>query len=209
MKPHEDELIPTCASLINRLRNWQDQSSWNEFFNTYWRLIYGVARKAGLADDEAQEVVQETLISVAKHIPTFRYDPAIGSFKTWLLNMTRWRIIAQFRKRQPLLAHQHSVQDATTGTGTTDRIADPNSKSLDAVWEAEWQTALLNAAMNNVRRRGDPQRHQVFDFYVNKDWPPDKVAERFGVSVDQVYQIKHRVTEAIRAEVRRLEKEMT
>ena len=105
MKPHEDELIATCASLINRLRNWQDQSSWNEFFNTYWRLIYGVARKAGLSDDEAQEVVQETLISVAKHMPTFRYDPAIGSFKTWLLNMTRWRIIAQFRKRQPMPAH--------------------------------------------------------------------------------------------------------
>jgi DNA-directed RNA polymerase specialized sigma24 family protein len=63
--------------------------------------------------------------------------------------------------------------------------------------------------MNNVKRRGDPQKYQIFDFYVNKDWPPGKVAESFGVSVDQVYQIKHRVTEAIRAEVRRLEKEMT
>jgi RNA polymerase sigma-70 factor (ECF subfamily) len=209
MRPHEDELIATCASLINRLRNWQDQSSWNEFFNTYWRLIYGVARKAGLSDDEAQEVVQETLISVAKHMPTFRYDPAIGSFKTWLLNMTRWRIIAQFRKRQPLPAHPHSAQATTAGTGTTDRIADPNSLSLDAVWEAEWETSLLDAAMTNVRRHGDPQRYQIFDFYVNKDWPPDKVAESFGVSVNQVYQIKHRVTEAIRAEVRRLEKEMT
>ena len=209
MRSHEDELIPTCASLISRLRNWQDQSSWNEFFNTYWRLIYGIARKAGLSDDEAQEVVQETLISVAKHMPTFRYDPAIGSFKTWLLNMTRWRIIAQFRKRGPLAAHHDSSQDTTTQTGTTDRIADPNSQSLDAVWEAEWETNLLNAAMNNVKRRGDPQKYQIFDFYVNKDWPPGKVAESFGVSVDQVYQIKHRVTEAIRAEVRRLEKEMT
>ena len=63
--------------------------------------------------------------------------------------------------------------------------------------------------MNNVRRRGDPQRHQVFDFYVNKDWPPGKVADRFGVPVDQVYQIKYRMTEAIRAEVRMLEQEMT
>jgi RNA polymerase sigma-70 factor (ECF subfamily) len=209
MKSHEDELIPTSASLINRLRNWQDQLSWNEFFNTYWQLIYGVARKAGLSDDEAQDVVQETLIAVAKHMPTFRYDPAIGSFKTWLLNMTRWRIIAQFRKRGPLAAHHDSSQNTTTRTGTTDRIADPNSQSLDAVWEAEWETNLLNAAMNNVKRRGDPQKYQIFDFYVNKDWPPGKVAESFGVSVDQVYQIKHRVTEAIRAEVRRLEKEMT
>jgi hypothetical protein len=90
--------------------------------------------------------------------PTFRYHPAIGSFKTWLLNRTLWRIIAQFRKRQPLTAHQHSAQDPTTGTGTTDRIADPNCPSVDAVREAEWGTNPLNAAMNNVKWRGDPQK---------------------------------------------------
>src|ERR1017187_378845 len=204
-----DELIPTRATLIQRLKDWQDQSSWQDFFDTYWKLIYGVAIKGGLTAAEAQDVVQETLISVAKHMPTFRYDPAIGSFKTWLLNMTRWRIIAQFRKRQPLSEHQHPAQDTTTRTGTTDRIADPNSQSVDAVWEAEWETNLLNAAMNNVKRRGDPQKYQIFDFYVNKDWAPGKVAECFGVSVDQGYQIKHRVMEAIRTEVGRLEKEMT
>ena len=43
-----DELIPTRASLIDRLGNWQDQSSWQQFFDTYWKLIYGVGRKAGL-----------------------------------------------------------------------------------------------------------------------------------------------------------------
>jgi DNA-directed RNA polymerase specialized sigma24 family protein len=63
--------------------------------------------------------------------------------------------------------------------------------------------------MDNLKRRVDPQRYQIFDFYVNKEWSPEKVAERFGVSVDQVYQIKHRVTDALRAEVSRLEKEMT
>jgi hypothetical protein len=55
----------------------------------------------------------------------------------------------------------------------------------------------------------DPQKMQIFDFYVNKEWPPAKIAARFHVSVDQVYQTKHRLTEAIRAEVNRLEKEMT
>ncbi len=209
MKADRDELLHTCASLIRRLKNWQDQASWDEFFRLYWRLIYGVARKAGLSDDEAQDVVQETLIAVAKHMPSFQYDPAIGSFKSWLLNMTRWKIIAQFRKRGPLAAHHSPAQTTATGTGTTDRIPDPNALSLDAVWETEWETNLLNAAIENVKRRLDPQRYQVFDFYVNKEWPPDKVAASFGVSVDQVYQIKHRVTDLIRTEVRRLEKEMT
>src|SRR5215831_16799864 len=63
------ELIPTRATLIEKLKNWQDQASWQEFFDIYWRLIYCVARKAGLSEVEAQDVVQETLVSVAKHIP--------------------------------------------------------------------------------------------------------------------------------------------
>src|SRR5881409_1633997 len=122
-----DQLIPTRATLIDRLKDWQDQSTWQEFFDTYWKLIYGVARKAGLTDPEAQDVVQETMVSVAKHIPNFKYDPAIGTFKAWLLNMTRWRIVAQFRQRRPLaLDRPHS--DTDTGTDRVLEIVDPASQ---------------------------------------------------------------------------------
>lgn len=204
----DHELLRTRASLLERLRNWQDDASWQEFFNVYWRLLYGVARKAGLGDAEAQDVVQETLISVAKHLPAFRYDPSIGSFKAWLLNLTRWRIIGQFRRRPTMEAHRPRGA-STVRTDTLEAVPDPNSLDMDTVWEAEWQANLLQTAMENVKRRLDPQRAQVFDFYVNKEWPAEKVAERFEVSLDQVYQTKHRVTEALRAEVNRLEKEMT
>lgn len=207
MKRNDEELIPTRASLIHRLKNWQDEASWQDFFNVYWKLIYGVARKAGLSDSEAQDVVQETLVSVAKHMPTFQYDPSIGSFKAWLLNMTRWRIIGQFRKRSPEAIHR--AADSQSGTATVDDVPDLQSPDLDAVWEAEWAGNLLSAAMENLRRQADPQKFQIFDFYVNKEWPPEKVADRFGVSVDLVYQTKHRLTESLRAEVSRLEKEMT
>ena len=53
-----DELIPTRWSLICRLKDWNDQVGWREFFDTYWKLIYSVAIKAGLTDAEAQDVVQ-------------------------------------------------------------------------------------------------------------------------------------------------------
>src|SRR5436190_24115121 len=68
------DLIPTRQSLLSRLKDWDDQESWQDFFNAYWRLIYQVALKARLNDTEAQEVVQETVISVAKEMPGFRYD---------------------------------------------------------------------------------------------------------------------------------------
>jgi hypothetical protein len=41
------ELIPTREILLNQLRNGKEQDSWPDFFDTYWKLIYGVARRAG------------------------------------------------------------------------------------------------------------------------------------------------------------------
>lgn len=209
MARQPDELIPTRATLIYRLKDWQDQSSWQEFFDTYWKLIYGVARKAGLSDAEAQDVVQETMVSVSKHMPTFNYDPALGSFKAWLLNMTRWRIIGQFRKRVPAAEARPASDSATTSADPLNNVADPAGQPLDAVWEAEWETHLLEAAINKVKRRVDPLKYQVFDLYVNKEWPPEKIAASFGITVDQVYVIKHRITETIKTEVKRLQKGIT
>lgn len=203
-----DELIPTRATLLQRLKNWQDQSSWQEFFDTYWKLIYRVALKAGLTETEAQDVVQETMVSVSKHMPAFKYDPAIGSFKAWLLKLTRWRILDQFRKRSPL-QHRPLSQDTATGTRTVDKVVDPKSQDLDAVWNLEWEQTVLEAALLKVKRRVDAQKFQIFDLYMNKEWSAARVAEAFGVSIDQVYLAKHRVTEAIKEEVSRLELEMT
>jgi RNA polymerase sigma-70 factor (ECF subfamily) len=94
-----DEFIPTRASLLGRLKNWDDQESWQDFFNTHWRLIYSVALKAGLPDADAQDVVQDTVLTVAKKIGEFKSDPTIGSFKGWLMLITRRRIADQFEKR--------------------------------------------------------------------------------------------------------------
>jgi RNA polymerase sigma-70 factor (ECF subfamily) len=209
MAEPKDELIPTRATLIQRLKDWQDQSSWQDFFDTYWKLIYGVAIKGGLTDAEAQDVVQETMISVARHMPSFKYDPTIGSFKTWLLNMTRWRITDQLRKRGPFAAHESSPQDTATGTRTVDKVVDPKSRDLDALWDAEWEKNLLDAAMAKVKRRLDPQKYQIFDLYVNKGWAPEKVAATFGIAVDQIYLAKHRTMEMIKEEVKRLEREVS
>jgi len=204
----EDELIPTRVSLLGRLKDWQDQAGWQEFFDTYWKLIYGVARQSSLNDAEAQDVVQETMASVARHMPKFVYNPAIGSFKGWLLNMTRWRITDQFRKRVPMAEFSAGAHDSTTGTQTNpvEQMADPASLNLETLWEVEWEENLLSAAIDKVKRHVDPEKFQVFDLYAQKGLAPEKVAAIFSISVDQVYLIKHRMTDAIRDEVRRLEK---
>jgi len=91
-EPSTDSLLPTRQSLLSRLRDWQDQDGWREFFDTYWRLIYNVARKSGLRDSQAQDVVQATFIYLSRKMPKFHYEPQRGSFKSWLRVVTRSRI---------------------------------------------------------------------------------------------------------------------
>src|SRR5437762_5712458 len=75
-----DTLLPTRSSLLGRLRDLRDQAAWREFFDSYWRLIYKVARSSGLADAEAQDVVQNTFIYLSRRMPNFRYDPSLGNW---------------------------------------------------------------------------------------------------------------------------------
>lgn len=199
--------IATRRSLVDRLANWDDRRRWQEFFDTYWKLIYSAARKSGLTDSEAQEVVQETVITVAKKIEKLKYDPAIGSFKGWLLQITRWRIADQFRKRQPGGTKSlRSIDDRLTGT--IERLPDSQGDDIAALWEKEWQQTLFDAAIVRVKRKVEAKQFQIFDCYVRKEWPAQKVAEQLRVSVGQVYLARHRVSALLKKEIKALEKQI-
>ena len=198
-------LIATRRSLVERLADWGDQLRWQEFFDTYWKLIHSVARRSGLTDAEAQEVVQETVITVAKNIDKLKYDPAIGSFKGWLLQITRWRIADQFRKREPGDAKgPRSTDDRLTAT--IERVPDSRIVDLDGLWEASWKENLFEAAVARVKKKVEPKQFQIFDCYVRKEWPAQKVAERLGVNIGQVYLARHRVGALLKKEVKALER---
>jgi RNA polymerase sigma factor (sigma-70 family) len=196
------DTLRTRRSLVDRLGNWRDQSSWQTFYSSYWRLIYGAARKAGLTDAEAHDVVQETILTVAKKVNELNYDPAAGSFKGWLLNITRWRIADQFRKRSPASA-TNSARPFTQQrrTATIDRIP----ADVSAGWDAAWRQNLFQAALDRVKRKVDPKQYQIFDCYVIKEWPASKVASELQVNIGQVYLIRHRISALLKKEIRTME----
>jgi RNA polymerase sigma factor (sigma-70 family) len=198
------ELIPTRRSLLNRLKDWDDQAGWQEFFDTYWRLIYSVATKAGLKDTEAQEVVQETMLEVAKKMPAFEYDPAAGSFKNWLLQTTRWKISGQFKRRRRDRREVHLADESATSTSALDRFADPVSLDWDQLWEAEWERNLLHAALEKLKLKVNPQQFEIFYLHVLKEQPVQAVAKALEVSAGQVYLAKHRLGRLLTQEVQRL-----
>jgi len=199
------EFMVTRRSLVDRLADWRDQKNWHDFFETYWKLIYSVATKSGLSDAEAQDVVQETIITVAKKIDGLKYDPKLGSFKGWLLQITRWRIADQFRKREPAAAARTRRGDTSRRTATIERAADPGGIDLEATWDAEWRDNMIAAAVTRVKRKVEGKQYQIFDCYVMKEWPAKKVAKELGVSMTQVYLAKHRVSALMKKELKSLE----
>ena len=196
----------TRKSLIARLENWEDQRTWDEFYQTYWRLIYSVGLKAGLRSEEAFDVVQETILSIAKQSKKRLYDPEQGSFKTWLMNMTRWRINDQFRKRKKDTAMAGKEWSEERKTAVIDRFEDPKGDLLERMWDVEWKKNLADAALSRVKAQVSPKQYQMFDYYVVKQWEAKKVQEHLGVSMAQVYLAKHRVGAVLKRELAKLEK---
>ena len=217
MATDEPSSIQTRPSLLNRLKSSNDTEGWQEFYRVYGKLVRDFAIHAGLNDTEAEEVVQETAIAMARNLPEYRYDPKTCRFKTWLLNLTSWRIKDQLRKRRraeqvtgstPADAGARSTQDDTARTATIERVPDPSTKDLEVLFDAEWRKNLFAAALERVKQQFSLKQFQIFDLLVLKEWPAADVARSLGVSLANVYVTKHRVAAAVKKEMMRLEREM-
>ncbi len=200
----------TRKSLIERLNNWEDQRTWNEFYQTYWRLVYSVATKSGLTREEAFDVVQETIIAIARQVQKGQYDPRAGSFKAWLLQMTRWRILDVFRarKRQPSLANQGNADSEDSQNLAMERLSQEKDNLLESIWDREWRDNISSAALERVKAKVSPRQFQIFDCYVMKGWGVKKTAEALGINAAQVYLAKHRVGNLVKKEIQALENQL-
>jgi len=202
----EEELIPTRKSLLGRLKDWRDNESWRDFFNTYWKLIYRFALQRGLNHEQAEEVVQDTILAVAKGIQNFEYDPEKCAFKTWLLTVTRSKIANQLA-RQARTGGRVDHGDDSRPTPLLDRVPDAQGQAQwENVWEDEWKQNLMDAAIQRVKQRVAVEHYQMFDLFVLKGWPARDVAKTLGVTIAHVYVAKHRLAKLIQKQFAALEK---
>jgi RNA polymerase sigma-70 factor (ECF subfamily) len=203
-----NESIPTRGSLLQRLKDLDDKSSWDEFYDLYHDLIFSVARRAGLNETEAAEVVQDTLLSVAKKMPGFTYDPAKDSFKGWLLTVTRWRMRNQLAKRSRMAAQEPRMPRAQaeeeTHTATIDRVPDPAGPELESIWEKEWEARVFETALARIKRQVQPHHYEIYHLHVVLGQPVREVTRALGTSPVQVYLAKHRIGNLLKKEIKRL-----
>lgn len=201
-----DEFLPTRRSLLTRLKHWDDQEGWREFFDTYWRLIYNTALKAGLAHAEAEDLVQETIIAVARKMPRFNYDPALGSFKTWLLLNVRSRIADHLRRASADKRSVRPLANDGPGTSLAERVPDPSLNALNDIWDEEWHKTLFAIALERIKAKVGAKQFLLFELYALKENPLRQIIQALNVNAGQVYLAKHRVGRLLKQEIRRLER---
>jgi RNA polymerase sigma factor (sigma-70 family) len=196
--------LSTRYSLLTRLQDRGDDDGWKDFFDTYWKLIYSIALKTGLSAPEAEDVVQETVICVARDIHKFKRDRALGSFRGWLRNIVRWRI-ADYLERQLRGRGKHGVIIEEGHAIPLEEIPDSSMLDLESQWDQEWRAHLFETAVERVKRTVKEEQYQIFDLYVVQQQPVTQVAKRLGVSVGKIYLVKHRISTLIKKEIRLLE----
>ena len=192
----------TRKTLINRLRQTNsDTRSWSEFYELYWKLVYSVARKAGLSETDAEDVVQETFLKVSKSIKKFDYDPSKGRFRNWLCLITKQQVANHYRKSKnlpPLPSNWNEDPDEPARD-----IPDPTS-DWDSLWESEDRKHTMHLALTKLKDKVKPKPYQIFLAHCIKGMPVKEVASLLEVSNNEVYLAKSRVMPLFEEEIKAL-----
>ncbi len=196
-----DELLPTRASLLARLRDVQDDASWHEFFELYHRLILRTLVRKGLSAADAEDVAQEIFVGVARRLPTFEYRPAQCSFKTWLFRILQYRVAEFYRRRGRGARGQELPGDAEPILAT---LADPDSLEPDAPWEREFEDNLVRATLERVRRQANPRYFQLYCYCAVEGHSVAETARIFQTPANDVSVALQRVGKLIAKESARL-----
>ena len=189
----------TRVTLLNRLKDGADADAWHEFVHLYGPVVYGFARKRGLQDADAADLMQEVLRSVARNAERMEYDPKRGTFRGWLYTVTRNKIynFLNGQRNRPRGSGDSAAQERL------DAVADLSTEREDD-WDLEYQRRLSARAMDLVRHEFQPNTWQAFWRTAVEGRPPRDVAAELGVSVGAVYVARSRTLARLRQRIEEL-----
>ena len=201
-EPSTADFSKTRRSLLTRLKNWDDHKGWQEFMDKYGRFIFGMARKSGFTIEEAEDIVQDVLVSVAKKMPEFRYQGEKGSFKAWLVMIVKSRVIDHLRKKYRRLPAAGVPEGEPDETRVEERIAQQeDALSHETAWMTEWETYVLETALSRVKEHLPAKHFLAFRMCSVQEKSPGEVAKALGLSLPNVYLIRHRAGRMVAKEI--------
>jgi RNA polymerase sigma-70 factor (ECF subfamily) len=178
----------TQASLLQRLRRPDDRGAWERFVQLYTPLIYDWARRAGLQEADASDLVQDVFTLLLAKLPEFDYDRH-GNFRGWLRTVTLnlWR--TRLRQRGLPIAPD----------GAADGVAAPDGVAELA--EEEHRSHLLRRALELLRTDFETPTWKAFWECVVNGRPTVEVAAELGMNAGAVRTAKCRVLARLRQEL--------
>ena len=192
----------TRASLLVRLRDPHDKEAWGQFVHVYAPVVYGFARKRGLQDADAADLIQEVFRSVAGAAGRLEYDPKRGSFRGWLYTITRNKIFTflDSQRRQVRGSGDSGAQTFLEGqAGRED--------GTDELWDQEYERSAFAWAAERVRGEFQETTWKAFWLTAVDGLCARDAGRQLGLSPGAVYVAKSRVIARLREEIRELEEE--
>ena len=197
-----NQIPDTRVSLILRLADEADAHAWNEFVAIYQPFVYRFARRKGLQDSDAVELVQEVLIAITKSIKKWRPDPDRAKFRTWLFRIAKFNLIRLMRKRErepqcDELGWEEIESHHVDGIPQGWRVSDAEQNA--------YRQTVLQWATSVVRNQFHQHTWDAFRLSSFENRPIAEVAKLTGMTRDQVYVARSRVIRRLRNQIERFE----
>ena len=191
--------LETSPSLLVRIRDLEDIAAWNQFVEIYAPLIHDYGRKRGLQDADAADLAQEVLQAIAKSAERFEYDTKKGSFRGWLLTITKNKLIDLLeRLRKP----QHGHRDGSLAIEQLAATAED-----EALWERQHQWWMVHWAAEKVRYEFESKTWRAFMMTSIEQKNATETASELGISVGAAYIAKSRVLARVKQLIQEVEGE--
>lgn len=181
-------MLTTSVSLLQRLRQPTDDAAWEQFVHLYTPLLFFWARRLGLQESDAADLVQEVFTLLIRKLPSFTYDDG-RSFRNWLRTVLRNKAIA--RMRGP------NVLTTASQLPPTD-VAAPDP--AEVVSDEEFRQALALRALQLMQKEFQPTTWKACWEYLAVSRPAAEVAAELGITPNAVYLATSRVLRRLREE---------
>jgi RNA polymerase sigma-70 factor (ECF subfamily) len=190
-----DESPLTRASLLVQIRDGSNHAAWQEFANLYGPVVYGFARKRGLQDADAADLMQDVLRSIATAIGRLDYDRKQGTFRGWLFTVTRNKVFNFLSARR--------IRPQAFGDSATNRLLaeEPSVSDSSEAWELEYQRRLAALAMERVKGEFQENTWRAFWLTAVEGVAAGEVARQVAMSPGAIYVAKSRVLARLKEEV--------
>ncbi len=187
-----DEKLLTRRTLLFKVRDQYNESSWQEFASYYGSYIFAVIKGMGVEYSEIEDLKQSVLLKLWKKLPEFDYDPGLGTFRSWLCTIIRNTVLDHFRANKKII----EPKDEKVIEAEIEKIA-----------ENEWMIYIANMAWENIK---NDFSDSVVEIYMKlaDGKTPIEISEEMGILRATIYVYKERVQKSLRKEVRRLVNEL-